>query len=104
MTPREMPMWLLFLFVFLCCGSGGGADGAKILSIPAPSPSHVWYFNILSEHLTSRGHEVHMLMPEGIPPQVREEELRSDHLLVHHKYRIIIATTCKTTFKIEKVN
>ena len=87
MTFSEMPMQLLFMLVFLCSGGAGDAEGAKILSIPAPSPSHVWYFNILSEHLTSRGHEVHMLMPEGTPPQVREEELRSEHLLVHEKTR-----------------
>ena len=74
-----MPMLLLFLLVFVC--SGGGADGAKILSIPGPSPSHVLYFNILAERLTNKGHEVHMLMPEGTPPQVREEDLRSEHIL-----------------------
>ena len=74
-----MPMLLLFLLVFM--GSVDDADGAKILSIPGPSPSHVLYFNILSERLTSKGHEVHMLMPEGTPPQVREEDLRSEQIL-----------------------
>ena len=84
MTSSEMPMCLLFLLVFMCGGDVSGADGAKILSIPGPLPSHMWYFNILSERLTSKGHEVHMLMPEGTPPQVRKDDRRSEHIIIVH--------------------
>jgi len=45
-------------------------EGAKVLVIPTPVPSHMLYCNAISEALLARGHDMHFLVPDGIPRQV----------------------------------
>ena len=71
----------VLLLVYLLASLLSTSEEARILTVPAPPSSHVWYFNIISEHLTDLGHQVDMVVPEGVSSKVRIWQLSAADLV-----------------------